>query len=166
MSETLSPEQVILTAVGSLGPVDDTALPVQTASRVADILALLDAGSDASRVYAGLTSPDSKKVYGWLESVTREESSNRAVLKLVTKPHEEHNPEGIDRVRSERLESEYARALGNKAHKLIGHNVIVSIEIQSYKNKNDGKTRHLRVFWDITDRGEAPKPDYTSGTRS
>lgn len=165
MTGVPSAEQVILAAVGSLGAVNNADLPVQAATRVADILALFDSGSDASRVYAGLTSPDSKKVYGWLEAVVKEKSSNRAVITLRTKPNDAYNPDGIDKARSERLESEYARALANKAHALIGHNVIVSMEVQTYKDK-DGKASKMRVFWDVTDRGEAPEPDYSSDSRS
>lgn len=176
MSEFPSAQEVILAAVGSLGPVDDADLPVKTAVRVADILALLGDESEARQVYGGLarvyeglaaakaagqkTSPNGKIIYGWVESVEEEESSHRVKLTLITKPHPEHNPDGRDKIRSERLESSYARALGNKAHRLRGHNVAVIVEIQSYKDKSDGKTKHLRVFWDIIDRGVAERPDY------
>jgi hypothetical protein len=159
MSEVTSAEQVILAAVSSLGPVEAADLPDLTAARVADIVALFDADSDAAKVFAGLTSPDTKKVYGWVESVKPERSSNRAVITLVTKPHAKYNPDGVDKARSARLESPYAKALANKAHKLIGHNVVVAIELQSFTGK-DGDVGKMRVFWDIIDRGVAERPDY------
>lgn len=161
-----SAESVIMTAINTLGSVpDDGNFPTLVATRVAEITSVLAEDSDASKVYAGLTGTnpgsETKKIHGWLKAVNREERTNRALLTLVTKPNPEYNPEGRDTARTERLESEYARNLANKARTLIGHDVTVHLEIQKFTDRSSGQSKKSRIVWAITDRGAKPEPTFS-----
>lgn len=94
-----------------------------------------------------------KTFIGTVTDVKKEQSSTRGVITLFTNTEQARDglPAGHEQVRTDRTDSGVAgKALALKARSLIGHRVLVHVEIEEYQGKNGpGKVRVLRHLEDL-----------------
>lgn len=95
-----------------------------------------------------------KKFVGVITEVKKEQSSQRGVITLHTGTEQVRPgvPAGHEQVRTDRTDSGGSgRALALKARSLIGHRVLVYVEVEEFikKDKTPGKARVLRHVEDL-----------------
>lgn len=148
--ETAERTQIILAAIAAAGPVEDgnvAAWNTKVATAAASITAMCDAKSRLAKVIDGVS--NSKVFTGTVLGITREESSTRGLVKLKTRPSENH-PDGIEDARTERTDTDMGIAMARKIREeLLGHKIAVWIENQPLGSS--GKT--VRVIQHVEDLG-------------
>lgn len=150
---------LITTAATMAGPVGESraAWDAQVRRNIRDLIVMFGENSTENRIIDEMTSPDTKRFVGTVAGVDKERTSTRAIVGLATKPSEK-NPSGVDLVRTERTDSsEEARAMANFiGSELIGHRVLVFVEIVEMNNSNK-----VRILRHVVDLGEDTNPDLT-----
>lgn len=97
-----------------------------------------------------------KAFTGTVVAVAKEQSSTRGVITLNTGTERENKdsitkqplPAGQEQIRTERTDNPGGKALAIKSRNLIGHKVVVWIEVESVPGK-DFKVRVLRHIQDL-----------------
>lgn len=122
-----------------------------------ELAAMADDASEVSRVLNGLTAESTKKFVGTVLSVVKEPRSTRGLVTLNTgtdRLKDGVNP-GEEQVRTDRMDTPLGLAMGRKTRDLIGHRVLVYIEMESFSAGGD--TKKVRVLRHIVDLGVDPK---------
>lgn len=103
--------------------------------------------SETSAIAKSLNSIENAKVFsGTIMSVKREQSSTRGIITLHTGPNarpKEGVPAECEQVRTDRTDNALGLAMAKKAKSLIGHRVLVWVEVEEY-NGGQGKVRVLK----------------------
>lgn len=141
---------VISAAVIAAGPVgeDRSAWQAQVQENAVNIAVM---ASDTSQIAKALASIENAKVFsGTVVSVKKETSSTRGVITLNTGTDraKEGVAEGCEQVRTERTDNIMGRNMALKMRDLIGHRVLVWVEVEEYNN-GAGKVRVLKHVEDL-----------------
>lgn len=112
--------------------------------------------NDRSPVLAAIDQVDEAKIFtGTLVSITKEVSSTRGIVILQTGNERQAEypkgtplPAGQEFIRTERTDDPVGKIMANKVRPLVGHEVVVWVELQTMKNSNK-----VRVLRHIEDRG-------------
>lgn len=151
--ETQERNSIILNAVAMTGPVgDDIALwEAQLASNAMRLTTLLEPGSSVAKRIDMLGA--AKKFVGTVLLVAKEPTSKRGFVVLKTTPTK-LSPDGIETVRTEIADWEgkegEAFAFAKQVRGLVGHRVLVYIEMQTAK---DDPSRKFRTLQHVVDYG-------------
>lgn len=111
---------------------------------LARIMAMVAPDSAISRFARGVM--NAKVFSGTVVGLEKEVSSTRAIVTLRTRPSD-HNPDGFEKVRTDRTDSDYGLRMARRARSLVGHRVLVWVEIETMA-KGDRKVRVLRHIED------------------
>jgi hypothetical protein len=141
--------QIIIAAINATGAQgeDLAAWRLRVIENAASFAAMLSPSSDVSKAVASVL--NSKVFTGTVLSVEKEKSSTRGLATLKTRVSE-HSPDGTETVRTECTDSEYGRSMARRLRSLIGHKVIVWVEVQTMSNS----TNKVRVVSHVEDLGE------------
>lgn len=146
--------EIIIAAVGAAGPQrvdeDTSEWEERVASSAKSIYLLTDSRSTPARRV--LQVANSKKFVATLTKVTKEQTSGRAVVTLVSDRVSKFNKTGIEYARTEFLDSQEGLEMAKLAGALRGHRVRVYIELVEKANGDGEKVRMLRHLIDL---GEA-----------
>lgn len=148
---------IITAAVVATGPQGDdlAAWRAQVLSNVASITAMFDENSDAMKI---IDSVSNAKVFpATVIGIEKEKSSTRGLVNLKTRPSERH-PDGIEQARTERTDSERGLAMARRMRDLIGHRVLLWIDLQ----KMSSGSASVRVIAHVEDLGV--DPEYAEAT--
>lgn len=141
--------QIVLAAVQAAGPADPADLAGWQA-RVADSAAAITAachpGSQISKVVEQVAV--SKTFMATVLKVEREDSTTRALVTLRSAPNE-HHPDGVESVRTERTDNPVGRSMARRLVKLVGHRVTLWVELEQMANS----THRARVVRHVEDCG-------------
>ena len=148
--------QIILAAVAAAGGVGDDM--AEWTGRVEEMAATITTMvSPASRLSHTIDAVENSKVFrGAIVQIRRERSSTRGVLTLFTGTDRANKdaisgdalPAGCEQVRTARTDDPSGLRMARRAQDLIGHDVLVWVEIEEYNNGN-GKLRVLRHVEDL-----------------
>ncbi|WP_277212289.1 hypothetical protein [Isoptericola croceus] len=142
-------QQIVVAAMSAVGPVgeDSAAWESEVARTAARFTAV--AGNDQHPAFRAVEQVAAAKVFtGTVVSIVKEQSSTRGLITLHTGT--ERSDDGTESVRTERTDNPVGLAMAKQVRSLVGHKVVVWIEVETMKNGN--KSRVLRH---IEDRGEA-----------
>lgn len=103
------------------------------------------AGSQLGRVLDASDSDRFKAFPGTVVSVDKEASSTRGLVTLATRPSK-HHPDGREQARTERTDSSVGLSMARRLRALVGHRVLVWVEVEEY---DGGKARIVRHVEDI-----------------
>lgn len=150
----ISPEETILAAVNTAGPVREGESDAAYQSRVAQqAIRIHLMTADTSQVRRSLDQVARAKVFpATLVRLVKEKSSTRGKATLKTKPSK-WAPDGIESARTERTDNPEGLAMAKKLSELKGHRVLLWIEVQEF---DGGKVRVIRH---VEDLGEAREED-------
>jgi hypothetical protein len=146
--ETTTKENIIVAAVIASGPQGDDPGEWRTrlGATIASITAMMDPDSDAMRI---IDSVAGAKIFpATIVKVEKEKSSTRGLVSLKTRPSD-RNPDGVESARTERTDSERGRAMARRLRALIGHKVLVYIDLQ----KMASGSSTVRVIAHVEDLG-------------
>jgi hypothetical protein len=105
--------------------------------------------SPAVKALNGVTGPDTKVFTASVLDVVKEQSSTRGLVTLKTKVTD-RNPDGTEKVRTERTDDPMGLAMARKLKAVIGHRVVVFVEVEPIPNHPQGhKVRVIRHFEDL-----------------
>ena len=141
---------IVIAAVGAAGPVGDdrAAWSDRVEEMAASITAMTTPNSDVMKVVDSVS--NAKVFTAVLLAITKEKSSTRGLLTLKTRVSE-HAPDGTEQARTERTDTRAGLAMARRCRALVGHHVLVWVEVQTMKNS----TNKVRVIVHIEDLGEA-----------
>lgn len=111
---------------------------------------LLDENSAASRLLDNLD--NATKFVANIVGGRLEKTSKRIVVELESKPSKS-NPDGIEKIRTERTDTPAGQAMKNKLKSLVGHRVLVYKHLE--QNTRDGQTEKYRTLIHVEDLGKA-----------
>lgn len=135
---------IITAAAAAAGPVaDDSEWRASVTEKAIEIAVMCSDGSDVAKA---LESIGKAKVFvGHVVSVKKEASSTRGVVTLYTGTDREKDgvPAGCEQVRTDRTDAPLGLSMARKVRDLIGHRVVVWVEVEEY-NGGQGKVRVLR----------------------
>lgn len=151
---------IILAAVTAAGPIgsDPSAWHGEVAGLVGSITAMTAEGSELSKIIDGMTGPNSKVFRGHLVNVRRQDSSTRGIATLFTGTERifEGVPAGCEEVRTERTDNPIGLAMAQRLGSLIGHEVVIWVEVQDFKSGQD--TKKMRVVHHAQSLGLSREP--------
>lgn len=144
--------QIILAAVNAAGTRDEDEAPAAYEARVsAEARRITVMTGPTSTISRAIESIEKAKVFpAVIDSVKREASSTRGIVTLKAKPSKFHE-DGIETVRTERTDNPEGVAMVRALKPLIGHRVLVWVELESV---NDGASK-VRVLRHVEDLGLA-----------
>lgn len=152
---------IILGAVGMTGPVGDSQSEwdAKLKSNAKSLALMLNDNSDVARTINMLA--ECKNFVGTILGVQKEASSTRGFIAIKT-VESKFSPDGIEVARTERTDSsEEAKAFASRLRReLVGHRVLVWIEMQETKNG-----QKVRILQHVQDLGEDPEFDAEEGNR-
>jgi len=144
--------QIICAAIQSVGPMGQESPELwqaKVADRAAAIAAWCQPGSFISKTIEQVM--QSKTFVGSVVKIEQEITSTRGIVTLRTAPNE-HHPDGIETVRTERTDNPLGRMMVRKVKSLIGHKALLYVEVEPISNS----TRKSRVLRHIEDLGVDP----------
>lgn len=150
--DTQERTNIILSAITMAGPVGDNASEWE--DRVVDnakrVTTMLSETSTVSKTVEMLS--EAKKFIGTILYVGKEKSSKRGFVVLKTTPSK-LSPDGIETVRTEIVDgnSSVTAFCKDLRTNMVGHRVVVFVEMQTGK---DDPTRKFRILQHVTDLGE------------
>lgn len=143
--------QVILAAVNAAGTAGDPGWMQRVTDLSKQILLML---RPESRINKSLDILESCKVFtGSVLSVRREVSSTRGIVTVFTGTTKadlkdaitkQPLPTGCEQIRTERTDDESGLAMARMARELIGHRVVLFVELEPVAGSTDRKVRVLR----------------------
>lgn len=139
---------IITAAVTATGPQgnDPTAWRTAVHANIASITAMMDEGSDAMKI---IDSVANAKVFpASIAGIEKETSSTRGLVTLRTRPSERH-PDGVEQARTERTDSERGKAMARRLRSLVGHRVLLWVDLQKMSSGNTS----VRVIAHVEDLG-------------
>lgn len=141
-------QQIILGAINTTGPNDGTTedWDVRFDQNLRTITAMIGEGSKAYKTVQMMG--EAKKFKGTILGVKAEKTSRRGLVFLYTKPSDFH-PDGVESARTEQVDRPEAKALYEQLKSLVGHRVLVFVEMQA--SDNGGKK--FRIIQHIQDLG-------------
>lgn len=163
--DTQERNNIILGAVNMTGPVGENASEWE--DRVIDnakrLTTLLSETSSVAKTVDMLS--EAKKFIGTILYVGKEKSSKRGFVVLKTTPSK-LSPDGIETVRTEIVDGNTSVTAFCKdlRSNMVGHRVVVYVEMQTGK---DDPSRKFRILQHVTDLGEdntVTEEDIANGT--
>jgi len=148
--------QIILAAVAATGPDDETSSwQAKVADTAARITALIHEKSPVSKLVEQVST--CKVFPATVSGISKEKSSTRGLVTLKTSPSKFH-ADGVETARTERTDNEMGRAMATRIKSLVGHRVMLWVELESV---NDGATK-VRIIRHVEDLGADSAADETS----
>ena len=143
--------QIVIAALNAAGPVGEDAdeWNIRLLELAGQFTAMLSPTSAISKVIESVSA--SKVFTGVVLEIKKEASSTRGLITLKTRVSE-HSPDGTEQVRTERTDSPFGLSMARRVRALIGHRVVVWVEVQTMSN---GSSNKVRVITHIEDLGEA-----------
>ena len=139
--------QIILAAVGAVGPVgdDQSEWMLSVQDMAARIAAMCTPNSTVARAVVGVA--NSKVFTGVVQGIKKEASSTRGVVTLQGKPSKFHE-DGIETARTERTDTAAGMAMARRIRRLVGHRVVVWVEVEPIRD-GASKSRVIRHVEDL-----------------
>lgn len=138
---------IVAAAVTAAGPVSNYADQSAWSNAVHEhAVGIAVMASETSQIARTLTSIENAKVFpGTVMQIRKERSSTRGLITLHTGTDRtrEGVPEGCEQVRTERTDNALGLAMAQKFKSLIGHRVLVWVEVEEYNN-GQGKVRVVK----------------------
>lgn len=143
--------QIVLTAIQSVGPVGDDRAEweARVMEQIANVTVM--ATSDRSDFVRQAESMKSAKTFvGHVVGVRKEASSTRGIVTLFTATDRAKDgiPAGCEEARTERTDNAFGLHTARRLRELIGHKVLVWVEVETYGN-GAGKVRVVRHVQDL-----------------